>query len=464
MTWGAFLTRSLTFVLVVPLVLTKFSAADVALWYVFSSVATLQLQADLGFSPTFVRVIAFAMGGLKESELGDLRAMDAPRVHADPNWRTVELVCATMRVVYNRLTLIATCLLLTVGTAVVARPIGVSSDPARSWAAWAAIVIASTLVLRGNQYSAYLQGLDRVALVRRWEALTNVGAIGTSFCVLLFGGGILQLVVAQQCWLIANVGRNWLLARHVEGARYRDFDTGTIDRHVLRSVWPSAWRSGLGSLAGQVPLQFSGIFYAQYGPPAKVAAFLFSIHVLTAIRTFANAPFYSRIPLLARLRAQGRFEELVRAAKRGMRLSYWTFVVGIALAGLLIGPLAQHIGSNVAFVPPALWAALATAGFIERYGAMHLMLYSTTNHIVWHVANGVTALLFAVFVAASFRMLDWYALAGAYAAAYLLFYAPYTASRSYRELSVRPLAFERSVVAGPALAMIAYNLVIVSTS
>ena len=73
MTWSSFLARSLSLILVVPLILTHFSTEEIALWYLFSTIIGLQMLADVGFSPTFSRIIAYGVGGLSTSELKDLR-------------------------------------------------------------------------------------------------------------------------------------------------------------------------------------------------------------------------------------------------------------------------------------------------------------------------------------------------------------------------------------------------------
>jgi hypothetical protein len=72
MTWGSFATRSLSLIVVLPLVLNRLNTAEISLWYLFSTVIGLQLLADMGFSPTFSRVIAYGMGGLSTFEIKDL--------------------------------------------------------------------------------------------------------------------------------------------------------------------------------------------------------------------------------------------------------------------------------------------------------------------------------------------------------------------------------------------------------
>ena len=64
-TWGSTATRSLSVILVLPLLLRLLTPAEIAVWYLLSTIMGLQSLADLGFAPTFTRLIAYAMGGVE---------------------------------------------------------------------------------------------------------------------------------------------------------------------------------------------------------------------------------------------------------------------------------------------------------------------------------------------------------------------------------------------------------------
>ena len=50
--------------------------------------------------------------------------------------------------------------------------------------------------------------------------------------------------------------------------------------------------------------------------------------------------------------------------------------------------------SNVQFVDLKLWAVLSLAIWFERYGALHIQFYSTTNLIIAHIANGISCIIY----------------------------------------------------------------------
>jgi hypothetical protein len=138
-------------------------------------------------------------------------------------------------------------------------------------------------------------------------------------------------------------------------------------------------------------------------------------------------------------------------ARRAMRMTYWLFVAGFVAIGLSGMALFQIIGSSVAFADPRLWALLGMGFFVERYGAMHIQLYSTTNHIIWHVANGVTGMIYLAVSLSLLATLGVYAFPVGMLAGYLGFYSWYCARYVYRTFNCGFVSFEKDVLLPPAV-------------
>lgn len=453
-TWASFASRYAGALVILPLVLAKLTTAEIAVWLLFRTIVVFQGVGDMGFTPTFARVIAFAMGGTR-----DLRAVDGTDTPkggtGTPEWSTVGAICRTMRTVYFWIALGAVFLLATGVTWAFLKPMSELRDPTSGWLAWAVVVISSGVVLRGNTYSAYLQGINEIPLLRRWEALTNLGGVASSLAVLLLGGGLLPLILAEQIWRILGVVRNYFLCRRVRSGRYFSFEGRKVDQKVFGAVWPSAWRSGLGIFMSLGLIESTGFLYAQVSAPEALATYLLALRLMRILSQFAQAPFYSKLPLLARLLAEGRRERQVDVARRSMQLSYWSFTVPFVLGGLFGEPLLSLIRSNAAFPGPVLWGLLGLAFFIERYGAMHLQLYSTTNRIIWHVANGVSGAVFYIASLALLPVVGVYAFPLGLLLGYAGFYAWYSALHSYRAFGLRFLGFDGPTVI-PLAAILAY--------
>ncbi len=450
-TWASLAVRILNVIVLLPLGLRYLPVADFAVWLLLTTFASLQLLFDMGFSQTFSRMIAFAMAGVPKSELG--AAGNVAEIGQKPNYDSLSAVLGTTVAIYRRLTLASIALLSLGGVTAMAHSIAATTSPHKSWVAFGATFVATILALWGSRYSAYLIGIDRIAVLRRWETLTGLAVIPSGAAVLLAGGGLLGLVLVSQVWVAIGVLRNVWLCRRIAPIRLTTVRT-VMDPIVITAVWPAAWRSAVGIWCGFGTMQLSAFVVTRVVAPDVAAAYLLAVRFIQAISQFSQAPFYTRLPRLARFRASGDLVTARAVARHGMAWSYWCYLAGALSVAVFIEPILTLLGSQTNFVSPFFWCVMSVAYFVERYGAMHLQLYSTTNDILWHIANGVSGVIFLSSGIALFPIVGIIAIPLAILAGNAGFYAWYSARRSYRAFEIDILAFESRAALPPFLLLL----------
>jgi len=454
MTWLSFLVRSLSLIIVLPLILIRFSTEEIALWYLFITIIGLQMFVDMGLSPTFSRVISYAMGG---ADVNDLKS-PKNKNNGKANWESIECISSEMRRIYSSISWFWTVLLSTAGTALLVIPISQVQDTALAWSAWVVILIVSTIVIKGNIFISYLQGINQIAIFRRWEAITSFGGIIASILVLVFDGNLLGMVIANQGFVLVSIYINRRLSRILEDGHFKNFSIKGKNNKVFDAVWPSAWRSGIGVILTAGLMQLSGIMYAQFGSSAEIATYLLGLRLIITVSSFSQAPFYSKLPLLSRLYAEGKKDELIKISQRGMMLSHWVYVIGFIIIGVAGEKLLILIESNADFPSHLLWILLGIGFFAERYGAMHLQLYSITNQIIWHTVAVWTGLILLIVSVSLLPRYDYLSFAIAKIAAYFGFYSWYCARHSYRKFGMSFLQYESKTTLLPTLVLVVFGL------
>lgn len=445
-TWGSLATRLMSVMLVLPLVLVKFSPGEIVIWQLFATLSTLLLLLDFGLAPTFSRLLAYANGG---ASIADLSRMQDRRERTTPNsnQETLLTVYGSLCWLYRRCGTVAALLLGVGGTIALLKPMSELPDAQEAWLAWCLVASTSLAAIWGQVFGAALQGLNQIAVMRRWEILTASGQIACSFLVLALDGGLLALVISNQLWLLFNV---WRL-RQLLHATVPALRNVPATRHpeVMQTLWPAAWRSGIGMLMSNGLIQFSGVMYSQIAPASEVAAYLLALRIMTVVTQFSAAPFYSKLPRLAELQASHQRDEQLHLARRGMSWSLWVYAAGAA-AVMFAVPFALRVtGSQVQFVSQTFWCVMSFAFFAERVGALHIQLYSLTNHIVWHIANGVTGVLLIVLAVVLYRWQGAIGLPLAMLVVYLTFYSIYAVRHSSRAFEFGALAFQKGTALGP---------------
>lgn len=391
-TWMSFAVYSLHFVVITPLVMANFSQEIVAVWLLFALLMNLGNLLDIGFFPTFSRVISYVMGGASVAD--ELHKQKTSSISRPTNWTFMEDVYSSVGKVYIVLTVCYVLLFGLLGAAALNKPISVASNIDEMWISWSVICVCMSYVFFGKKYASVLHGMNYIALVNRWKVLFGLLGIGASLAVIIAGKSILYLVISSQLFKVANVVRDRFLLMRVEKGKFRQFRMRPFNREIFLSTWKPAWRSGLGILFSMGVTQTSGIIYSQIADAGDIAAYLFALKLITAISQISQAPFYSKIPIFARLRAEGRITELTAKTSIAMGLSLIVFVIGVLSIGFLAGYLLEKIGSQTSFIDRDIWALMSLVFFFERHHAMHAQIYSTTNHIPFYIPIGISGSIF----------------------------------------------------------------------
>jgi len=458
-TWMSYSTKALALFGILPLVLKQFSSGDVVLWYLFSSIITLQSLADFGFRQTFSRVISYAYGGAKQ--IGVFNVDKNANNIDEPNISLLARIVPTMKYIYIRLTGIMFILMGIFGTWSMYKPVQSSSNMLGAWWSWGIVLVVSCISFYGKLYMNFLEGLYKIALVRRVETLTSLGSILTSIVVLIVSPSLLNLVIANQLWLLVVTYRDWYLCQKVDNGIYQTVNKKVVfNKETFNSIWQPAWRSGISGFMSIGLTNITGIIYAQVGDTASVAAYLLALRIISQVRDISMAPFYSKIPLMAMLRAKNDLINLTSTIKRGMLLSHWLFIIGCISIGIASHPLLLMMHSKVQFVSYELWFLLSLAFFVHRFGAMHMQVYLSTNHVISHIADGISGVIYIVATLVLSKYIGVYAIPIGMLVGYLGFYAWYAAKYSYKSLNVNFWTFEKNVTFLPLMASFLYIIIV----
>jgi len=462
-TWLALSIRLGGAILVIPLALRHFHPSDTALWLLFSTVAGLQLLLDFGFGQTFSRFVAFAQAGKAVQDMPSAPVEDVESVEqlTSSNPESLAVISSVMGRVYRYLTATTLLLLASVGTWAVAGPINRATSPNEAWIAWACVVISTTLSVHGNKYVAQLNGADFIALQKRWDALMGGGLFLSQLMVLFMQGSLLGLVAVSQAWVgISFVVNKWLCERNLPESTTMQPSKMQME-NLFHLAWSSAWRSAVGVGLGFGVMQISSVVFANILPSVQAASFLLGLRIMQVLNQFSQVPFYARLPILAGYRAKNQIRALEDLATTAMQHSYWVYVIGFGVLGLL-GPWAfEIVESRTQFPSGLFWAILGAGTLVERFGAMHLQLFSTTNRIVWHKANGIFSIGFVSLLLSFASSLAELAYPVALLGANIGLYAPYSASHSYSSIHIDRKTFEKRAVLMPAMCFVPIFLILI---
>jgi O-antigen/teichoic acid export membrane protein len=455
-TWGSFSARALPLIVLPGFVFSSFSEEKAALWFILITIQGLQLLVESNVGLTFIRAIGFAMGGA--SHLGNHASSGtSASTESRPNLVLLAEVWGAMRYCYLGVALLS--LLLLGGAAAFSSEAIIKGldDPLEGVLPVCIFVICAALRSYGGLHISYLYGVGRIARMRWWECLFWICSFSLSLIALLLEFSLTAVVIFYQAPLVINLLINVLLCRQDEVYKTQPRAEKGRPEQVLIELWPLMWRSALGVIIYLGVIQGAGLVYARFGEPREVAIYLFAMSLMRPMMQFAQVPFFTKLPLIAAFQVSGRRGELLDVARKSMQATYILLASMIVLMGVAF-PILSEASEFFTPVPQSLWSLIGLASIVERVGAMHLQLYSQTNHIVWHWANGGAAV---VFVVAALYLLPAYqaeALPLAMLVASLVFYIPYCRYHSFKAYALG-WRFDLDTAAAPIAAVVALNFV-----
>ena len=458
-TWISIGVRMGGLALLLPLVLRYLDLQQVLIWQLQSSIMAMMLWIDFGLTPTFSRFIAVARGGgslqdLRQTGKQELSTRGYP-AEAGPAL-DLETMIGTSGRIYLAMALVGTLIIGLIGTLVMMGPVAALSNPVEGWKAWAFTAVAVPFALMNGNNASVLIGCDRITTLRRVESVIGLLQILSISMVVVVTENLAWIAASYTFWTVAGFALNrWqrqAVLRGQEGLAASDMPR-VWNPEVLRVAWAAGWRSGVGVLLSTGIIQGTGMIMPQIASAEISAAYLLLLRLMTVASQLSQAPFYSRLPAMAKANAGGSRAEMVALAKYGLKLSLWTMVVGI-FGILFIFPQALlWINGSVRMPPSSLSLLLALAFFAERYGAMHMQIYTLSNHVIWHRVNGLTGIAIIVAFALLWPMVGTVAMPMAMLGGYGLYLCPAISRRSLAFIGQDRWSFERETSLGPGLGL-----------
>ena len=125
--------------LLLPLVLSKLSAAEYAIWVIFVALGNFANLADFGIGSTIPRIYSYLLAGALDFDVEGLREV---KTDGQPNFGGISRVNATVRSLYWKISLAAAGLLAIGGTIYLQKPAAKSGFSQEVLALWAVFAVA----------------------------------------------------------------------------------------------------------------------------------------------------------------------------------------------------------------------------------------------------------------------------------------------------------------------------------
>jgi O-antigen/teichoic acid export membrane protein len=371
--------------ILLPLVLRKFTTADLGMYYVLLSLSALVPLVDFGFGPTIGRFVSYAMGGATSFQT---QGLAKPGNSPGPNFTLLWQLLFSSRALYRLLVFGLLLVLGAWGTYLVEMRIQETSSVLITRLAWLATLFAALFDIYSNWWVVFLRGTNNVVSAARIDVLAMAVRLGVAATLLLSGVGLLSVPVGS---LLGSFIQRYLARRRCLQLLSGHPPPNTAEfKEILRVLWPSTWRAGMIFVGSYLTVNANtAICLHSLGLRAN-AQYGLSVQLLNVIAGMAGVWTAVKWPIVAQYHARHDFTSVQRILRPRIWLQSLSFL-SMAVVLLLFGPfLLAHFGSGKKVLPPEWFALLALGSFLD----MHLGFWTTVIFIgnrlpfLWPVIAG----------------------------------------------------------------------------
>ncbi|ANQ50233.2 hypothetical protein MY04_2865 [Flammeovirga sp. MY04] len=438
MTWASMIGKIGNVLLILPLLLRTFPVEVINLWFLFQLIFSFKDILDLGLVNNISRAYSYALGGsvsLNEFSINQ----------DEPNYQLIFKIEKVSRKVYLYVTIIAFVLLLFLGPISLFKTINsIDGNYNEYWLSWVILLISIVFSLFGNSYTSFLIGVNKVAEMRRTDAIINLFSLLLTAIVTLLYPSFILIVTTFYFMHVALFLKNRFLCKKVKESypvTNVEFDSKVWDN--IQSRAKRSFAAGIGGYGVNIILN---VVVSNLIPVNLSAAYLFANRVIMQINQISVGAFDPNLPKMSVLEAQNRKKEQINLVNKSMNLSYLIITLGVFGVYLFSHLLLDIISSKTEFITFDIWFLLSLAILLERFSIMHRQYYTLmTNTIIAHKIVIVTGIIKIILFYVLFPFMDIYALPISYIFSLIIFESWFIFKKSYEKSKATLFNFEKLI-------------------
>lgn len=338
--------------ILLPLVLNRFSKPELGMYYVLLNLAALVPLIDFGFGPTIGRFVSYAMGGAESIQA---QGIARPGSRSGPNYELLWQLLRTTQRLYRYLALLVLVLLGVLGTYTVELRIDELASPLVVRAAWGVTLLWALLDIYSSWWATCLRSMNEVTAAARYAIVSMVLRLLVAAALLGAGAGLLSLPAAGVlgCLVLRHFSRRRCLMLLAGHPRPEQVDL----RGHLKTIWPNTWRMGVQFMSGYLTVSANTFICLQVLGLQANARYGLSVQLVTFVYGMAMVWTIVRWPAIGQSLAQHDMPSVRRLLWSRIWLQALSYVVGCGLL-LLLGPwLLGRFGGGKEMLPLG-WVAL----------------------------------------------------------------------------------------------------------
>jgi hypothetical protein len=366
-------------VIILPFVLRFLNQEELGIWYTFTSVYSLVIMIDIGFSTTFVKNLTYAWSGAKELQSeGISQVSDKETV----NIHLYAVIYQTTKKILFILSGFVLLLMLTLGSAYI-YSISISLDKhivliaylIYSAGGWANVFFNYRL-LALKSIGAYAGAQQSLVVSRAAQLL--VSGIGVSM-----GGGLIVLASSYfLSGLIMRIVAGYIFKRCGEAKDFIHYDLSRVTKqekqHTLKILWNNIKKASAATVAGTIMGQSGTLFCSKFIGVLETASYGLCLQLVLALCGIGRIFYDTNTAALTGAKIKQDIAAQKKIFSTAAVVFWMTVACGLVFLSVFGPALLNIIGSNTGF-SRSVFIITGVYLLIEMNCSMHCHFISLSN-------------------------------------------------------------------------------------
>ena len=410
--------------IVLPLILRMLPEEEVGLWTVMIGLNSMIYLLDFGFFQTFSRAVTYIFSGAKKLEKEGFTPVEPG---SPVSYCLLNGVLSAMRRFYGAVSLVLLLILVTGGVWYINRLLtGFSGDAGTAKVAWFSYGLLLCYQFYTYYYDALLVGRGMIKKSRQIIVFSQSLHIVISSILLIFGLGILSMVVGQSVATLVNRALakrafydpdvvKKLKDSESEQSKSEqskneqsesDHSGSKLWKTVLKTLFNTAYKSGLASLSWIFTNRMLAIIGALYIPLTTMASYGITKQITDITITLSAVWFATYYPKLTGEQIKNSIGEVKRIYIKAQIIALAVFAL-VTISVLFAGePLLTFIGSSTTLLPVNLMLLLFIASLFESLTQLSTSVLMSRNEVPHYKAQMITAITALLVMVLALRFSD----------------------------------------------------------
>lgn len=360
-----------------PIILNKLPSAELAIWYVFTSITALINLLDFGLQPTIMRNVSYIFSGARKlTKQGVI-------IHNEQlpiDYSLLKSLIKTVKRIYIIISIVIAVTMFFGGSMYLKSITNDLVNQGQILNAWYIYIVSIVLNFYFYYYTPLLTGCGKIAESNQTIVMSRLSFLVISAIGLFLGQGLMAVAVGNLIGSVVNRITSYYyfydkeIKAKLKNVKYKDIN-------LLPILWDNAYKLGLVSVGAFLITKGNTLIASKFLDLEIVAQYGLSLQIVTILATASGIFFRTYIPKFNHNRMLGDIKNIKTDYSKSFLIMNIVYFAGAIIILFLGNTMLKLVGSKTLLLPNMYLIIMLVIIYLETNHSNCATLITTKNEV-----------------------------------------------------------------------------------